>query len=99
MEIKREEHGRHGAFFIEENGEWIAEMSYIKQGLGTIIIDHTEVDEKLRGQGVGEQLVKEAVEYARSNNIKIKPVCPYTRRVIDENADYQDVVAHEAAAG
>ena len=99
MDIQRDEHGRHGAFFIEEDGEWIAELSYIKQGLGTIVVEHTEVDEKLRGQGVGEQLVKAVVDYARNNNFKIKPVCPYTRKVIDENADYKDVLAGEAAAG
>ena len=99
MEIQRDEHGRHGAFFIEEDGEWIAELSHIKQSPGTIVVEHTEVDEKLRGQGIGEQLVKAVVEYARSNNLKIKPVCPYTRKVIDENAGYQDVLAGEAAAG
>jgi len=99
MEIKREEHGRHGAFFIEEDGEWIAEMTYIKQGLGTIVVDHTEVDEKLRGQGIGEQLVKEAVEFARNNNLKIRLTCPFARKVIEENADYHDVLAGEAAAG
>ena len=44
MKIQREEHGKKGAFFIEENGEWIAEMTYFKSGPGQITIDHTEVD-------------------------------------------------------
>src|SRR3982751_6692853 len=99
MDIKRDEHGRHGAFFIEEDGEWIAEMTYVKRHNNTIVIDHTEVDEKLRGQGVGEQLVKAAVDFARENNLKIKPVCPYTRKIIDENPEYNDILAGEAAAG
>jgi uncharacterized protein len=99
MEIKHDEHGRHGAFYIEDEGEWIAEMSYTRAGAGTIVVDHTEVDEKLRGQGVGEQLVRRAVEFARDNNLKIKPTCPYTRKVIDETPEFQDVLAGEAAAG
>lgn len=97
MEIKQDEHGRHGAFFIEENGEWIAEMSYVRSHDGkTITIDHTEVSEKLRGQGVGEQLVATAVKFARDNGLKIKPLCPYTRKVIDQTPEYQDVLAERS---
>ncbi|MFN2413149.1 MAG: GNAT family N-acetyltransferase [Pyrinomonadaceae bacterium] len=93
MEIKREEHGQHGAFYIEKDGEWIAELTYIRRGSDRIEIDHTEVDASLRGQGIGEDLVKSAVEYARENSLKINPVCPYTRKVINETAELQDVLA------
>jgi len=93
MQIQREEHGRNGAFFIDENGEWIAELAYIKSGDGQITIDHTEVDEKLRGQGVGEELVKAAVDFARENGLKIKLICPYARKVFEKNPDYSDVLA------
>ena len=93
MQIQREEHGRNGAFFIDENGEWIAELAYIKSGDGQITIDHTEVDEKLRGQGVGEDLVKAAVYFARESGLKIKLICPYARKVFEKNPDYGDVLA------
>ena len=56
MKILRQEHGNRGAFYIEENGEWIAEMTYAREGARKIVIDHTEVDESLQGQGVGESL-------------------------------------------
>lgn len=94
MEILRDEHGRNGAFYIEEDGEWIAEMTYIKSPDGKIMtIDHTQVDEKLRGQGVGEELVAKAVDFARENGMKIKPVCPYTRKIMERTSEYQDVRA------
>lgn len=93
MEIQQEEHGRNGAFFIDEDGEWVAEMTYIRSGPDTIIIDHTEVDEKLGGQGIGKKLVEAAVDFARNNSLKIKPLCPYTRKVIDSTPEYQDVLA------
>jgi len=99
MEIQRDEHGQHGAFYIEEDGEWIAELSYIKSADGkTITIDHTQVDEKLAGQGIGEQLVQAAVQYARENGLKIKPLCPYARKVLERNSEYQDVLAEQSAA-
>jgi predicted GNAT family acetyltransferase len=93
MDIQRDEHGKKGAFFIDENGEWVAELTYFRSGGNQITVDHTEVDPKLRGKGVGEQLVKAAVEYARESDLKINPACPYTKKVIDETPEFQDVVA------
>lgn len=93
MEIQHEEHGRKGAFFIDEDGEWVAEMSYIRNGPDTMVVDHTEVAEKLAGQGIGKKLVAAAVDFARANNLKIKPFCPYTRKVIESTPEFQDVLA------
>jgi predicted GNAT family acetyltransferase len=93
MQIQREEHGRKGAFFIDEDGEWIAELTYFRSAPGLITIDHTEVDDKLKGEGIGEDMVREAVKYARENGLKIKPACPFAKRVIDETPEFQDVLA------
>lgn len=92
MQIQRDEHGRKGAFYIEEEGEWIAELTYFKTG-DTMTIDHTEVDEKLRDEGIGQDMVKAAVEYARENGLKIKAVCPYAKKVIETTPEFQDVLA------
>jgi predicted GNAT family acetyltransferase len=92
MQIQRDEHGRKGAFYIEENGEWIAELTYIKND-GNMTIDHTEIAVKLRGEGIGQDLVKAAVEYARENDLKIKADCPYARKVIERTPEFQDVLA------
>ena len=91
MEIQRDEHGRKGAFFIDEDGEWIAELTYFKNN-GIMTIDHTEIDEKLRGEGIGPDMVKAAVDYARANGLKIKALCPYAKKVIDRTPEFQDVL-------
>jgi predicted GNAT family acetyltransferase len=90
MDIKRDEHGKNGAFFVEENGEWTAEMTYGRSDK-LITIDHTEVDRKYRGQGVGERLVAEAVRYARANNLKVDATCVFAQKVLDETPEYSDV--------
>lgn len=92
MEIQREEHGRKGAFFIDENGEWVAELTYLKSDGNTMVIDHTEVDPKFQGQDIGRELVAAAVDYARENGLKIKPVCSYAKEVIDSTPEFQDVL-------
>ena len=91
MQIQRDEHGQKGAFYIDEDGEWIAELTYIKNN-GTMTIDHTEIDEKLRGEGIGQDMVKAAVEYARESGLKIKAVCPYAKKVIEGTPEFQDVL-------
>lgn len=91
MKIQQDEHGKKGAFYIEENGEWIAELTYVKSGNKEITIDHTEVDESVDGKGIGKDLVAEAVKYARENNLKVKATCPFAKAVLEKNADYADV--------
>jgi predicted GNAT family acetyltransferase len=93
MDIQRDEHGKNGAFFIDQDGEWVAELAYTRSSNGEITITHTEVDESLQGQGVGEQLVKAVVDYARENGLKVVAECKYAKKVIDETPDYQDVLA------
>ena len=92
MDIKRDEHGKNGAFYVEENGEWTAEMTYTRSD-DMIMIDNTEVDRKYRGQGVGERLVAEAVRYARANNLKVDSTCLFAQKVLDETPEYSDVRA------
>lgn len=92
MQIQRDEHGKKGAFFIEEDGEWIAEMTYVRTADGEITIDHTEVDVKLRGEGIAKDLLNEAVKFARENNLKVKATCPYAKIALFENAEYKDII-------
>ena len=93
MNIQNQEHGAKGAFFIEQDGEWIAEMTYQKSGDDTIIIDHTEVDESLQGKGVGKDLVEAGVKFARENNLKIVAQCSFAKKIIEATPEFQDVLA------
>lgn len=91
MEIKQAESGSKGAFYVEVDGKRVAEMTYSKAGTGRIIIDHTEVSEVLKGKGAGKQLVTAAVDYARKNNLKILPLCPFARSVFERTREFDDV--------
>jgi predicted GNAT family acetyltransferase len=79
-------------FYVEQEGKILAEMVYSTPNPGQMIIEHTEVDESLGGKGVGKQLVHAAVEYARTNNIKIIPLCTFAKSVLDKTKEWQDVL-------
>ncbi|TCK69172.1 hypothetical protein DFQ05_0691 [Winogradskyella wandonensis] len=92
MDIKHDNSESKGRFYIENEEKVIAEMTYSKAGSEKIIIDHTEVDESLQGQGIGFKLVEEAVNFARENNLKILPLCPFAKAVFKKNDSYKDVL-------
>ena len=81
-----------GSWYVERDGERVAEMTYSKAGESRIIIDHTEVDESLKGQGVGKALVESAVEWARVSGVKILPLCPFAKAMIERHPEWQDVL-------
>ncbi len=92
MEIKQELNGHKGSFYIEEGGKRQAEMTFSMAGDTTMIIDHTEVGDVLRGKGAGLQLVNAGVTYARENGIKIIPLCPFAKSVFDKKEELRDVL-------
>lgn len=92
MEINHVEKGGRGAFLIRgEDGNRVAEMTYTTAGEHAIIIDHTEVDDSLRGQKIGDRLLAEAVKFARDNGLKIHATCPFALRKLQGSDEYADV--------
>jgi hypothetical protein len=93
MNILHENTSKNGAFYVEENGNRLAQMTYVWAGENKFIIDHTEVSEALRGKNAGKQLVAAAVAFARKNGYTILPLCPFAKSVFEKVKDYQDVLA------
>lgn len=93
MEIKHIETGKGGEFVVEENGNRSAEMTYTNAGEKLISIDHTFVESNLRGEGIAKDLVAEGVKFARENNLKIVPLCPFAKAIIEKTPEFQDVLA------
>lgn len=93
MNVQHESNETKGVFFIEREGERIAHMTYSKWGNQKFIIDHTEVSDALRGKGAGKQLVMAAVSYARENEMKILPLCPFAQSVFGKMKEIQDVLS------
>ena len=60
--IHHQEQDAKGAFYIAHDGQRLAEMTYSRTNATMIIVDHTEVDPSLSGQGVGRALLGALVE-------------------------------------
>ena len=93
MQIQHKQSENKGIFFVQPEGEEIlAELTYHKHEPNTMIIEHTEVDDELRGQNVGYQLVNSAVEYARTQGMKITPLCTFAKAIMEKKPEFKDMV-------
>ncbi len=92
MEVQNINDDKRGLFFIEDRGKRIGKMYYTLSGPGKMTIDHTEVDDAYQGKGLGRQLVKAGVLYARENDLKILPLCPFAKKLFDITPAFDDVL-------
>jgi uncharacterized protein len=92
MEIKHKEVGDNGLFYIEVDGEKLGEMTYRRRDEHHIIINHTKVDDRLAGKGAGKQMLTYAVEWARKNDVRIKPLCSFAASLFAKIKEFEDVL-------
>ncbi len=89
MEIKQAEKG----FFIGDSMESsVARIIWENTEEGVISVVSTYVDPSLRGQNIAGKLLDSVILYARSNSVKIIPVCSYVVKKMTRNDEYMDVL-------
>jgi predicted GNAT family acetyltransferase len=94
ISVELEEEGHRGAFFVEREGRRLAELTFsATPDRKLVILDHTEVSESLRGEGIARTLVQAAVAWARKTNVKLVPLCPFAKAVFDREPQFADVRA------
>jgi len=89
MDFLHEEGSKKGRFHSEDNR---AEIVYNWFRDDAVIIEHTEVDESLAGQGIGKQLVNAVVAWAREKGIRLLPLCVFAKGLMEKDETYQDVL-------
>ena len=63
---------------------------------GTITLNHTEVDDRFEGQGLGSTLAREVLDAARDDGLAVLPYCPFMAGYIRRHQDeYVDLVPED----
>ena len=91
MEIKQFDDGKKGHFSAKEGDVKAGLMTYVWAGENTFIIEHTEGSPEFKG--IGRKLLDEAVAFARENNKKIIPLCPFAKKMFDKTPEIHDVLS------
>lgn len=80
-------------FYIgTDEDNFIAQITYYYDSEQVIAIDHTYVSEELRGQSIAGKLLQKVVLLARSNHLKIIPICSYAVAKLNSSNEYADVL-------
>lgn len=59
---------------------------------GKMIVYHTEVPPPIQNRGLAERMTKAALEFARAENLKVEPRCPYTAAFLRRHQQYSDLL-------
>lgn len=60
---------------------------------GKIVFDHTEVPEPLEGKGLAAKLTRVALDFARTNQLRVVPLCTYVTAYIRKHSDVHDLLS------
>lgn len=94
-EIQQKENEGKGMFYIEKDGDIIAELTYTLKDNNVMTLDHTETDPDETGNGLASKLVKHSVDYAREKDLMIDPLCEYAAKQFERHEEYREVQATE----
>jgi len=76
----------------DESGDIIAEVTFPKYRDDVVAINHTYVDDSLRGQGIAGELMEATYEELKRDGRKAVLVCPYAVKWYREHPEKNDIV-------
>jgi predicted GNAT family acetyltransferase len=65
---------------------------------GLIALNHTEVDDRFEGRGLGSRLATFALDDARRRDLAVLPFCPFVNAYIQRHREYVDLVPADRRA-
>ena len=77
---------------LDGGGRAIAEITFPDIDEDTVDINHTFVDESLRGQGMAGKLMEAAVNQIQSQGKKAVPTCSYAVKWFEKHPEYNKLV-------
>lgn len=57
-----------------------------------LTLPHVGVAQALEGRGIAGELTRTALDWARAQNYRVIPVCPYVQTWLRKHPDYQDLL-------
>lgn len=81
-------------FYLQREDQVVGMLAYRPVGRPTghlVDVFTTQIDPACRGQGLGEVLVRAALDDLRERGTSVKASCWYVADFLDANPDYQDL--------
>lgn len=79
-------------YLTNASGKMIAQVTFPAVDGGTVNIDHTFVDDTLRGQGMAGKLMEAAARHLRETGRHAVLSCSYAVKWFGQHPEYADVI-------
>jgi predicted GNAT family acetyltransferase len=96
MNVTVTDNSRELRYELRVDGELAGFILYRREPDAVVLV-HTDIDPRFEGQGLGERLVRGALDDLRSRHLRVVPVCPFVRAFISRHAEYSDLVTPDPA--
>jgi predicted GNAT family acetyltransferase len=83
--------------FAVHVGDFTAVLDYQRVG-DRLVLPHTGVPRELEGHGIGNLLAREGLEWARSENLRVVPLCPFVRAFLHRHPEYASLTTRPEAS-
>lgn len=84
-------HNREASRFESREDGQLARCDY-RLADGVMLIHHTEVPPAFAGRGIAAALVRAALEHAREQGLRVRPLCSYVRAYLARHPQYRDLI-------
>ena len=91
--VAASEEGHRGAFELTKDGASVGKMTFSRVSPTEIIVDHTETDDSIRGEGGGKRLFEALVGWARETGTAVRATCPFALAMFERQPESRDVLA------
>lgn len=82
---------RANALTIRLDEKNLASVVFHTEG-NKMYLDSTFTPEEYRGRGIGSELMKASMDYAKKNNLLIVPVCSFAKEYFRKHEEYSSIV-------
>jgi predicted GNAT family acetyltransferase len=83
--------------FEKPVGGKMAYLTYRRRPKSIVFI-HTEVPVEFQKLGIGGQLARAGLDFARAQGLEVVPLCPFIAKFISQHREYIDLVPAEQRA-
>jgi len=92
MNVQVQDNPARHRFEILADGE-VAGLAAYRVRDGVVVVTHSEVDPRFRGQGLASELARQTLDTLRERGEKVVPACPFFAKFVAEHPEYDDIVA------
>ena len=83
----------HSVCCSAEDGTILAEVTFPDAAPGVVDINHTFVDERLRGQGIASRMLKQVAQELKETGRRAKLSCSYAVTWFAKHPEWREVLA------